>query len=237
MMNTDDLQKKLDEFVKNSDAFIASPNTIKHLQSEGLPIKSVFTTYHEYLDRLFEKKREEANRLVEKIPHLDDRIANSSIAALYEELKECFVMGINGASITMAIILFDVSAKYRLHKERVNKNPKASWRPIEDMLLKDVILELRKHNVVTDDEKDALLEFNRKIRNNYLHYNIQKLVKDMILAELPSVNVHTGVVTVEKEVRAAERPFLWFSAKKVLDRETVIELVSFCIAWVNKLSV
>jgi len=233
-MNDNDIQKKLDELIKNSDLFIASPNTIEQLLTKGLPIKSVFTTYKEYLDGLFTKKRQFANELIEKLPHLDESIANSSVTSLYEELKECFVMGIHGASITMAIILFDFAAKFRLHKERQKKNPNASWKPIEDLLLKEVIIELREHEAITEEEKLELLGFNKKIRNNYLHYNIQKLVKDMILSELPSVNVNTGEVTIQRDVKPAERPYLWFSAKKVLDKETVVDRVTFCVGWVNK---
>lgn len=34
---SDDIQKKLDELVKQSDLFISSPETIKRLKSRGLP--------------------------------------------------------------------------------------------------------------------------------------------------------------------------------------------------------
>lgn len=147
----DDVQKKIDELVKDSDLFIASPDTIAHIQKKGLPIKSIFTTYQEYLDKLFAEKRKRANELIEKLPHLDDGIANSSVAALYEELKETFVLGISGASIVLAILLFDLAAKFRLHKERVKKNANASWKPIEDLYLKEVIFELRDHNAISEE--------------------------------------------------------------------------------------
>lgn len=230
----DDIQKKLDEMVKNSDMFIATPDVIKNLQEKGLPIKSVLTTYQEYLDKLFAERRKIANELVDKLPHLDEGVANGTITSLYEELKECFVMGIPGASITLAIILFDIAAKFRLFDERKEENPKTSWKSIEDLHLREVIIELAGYSVITEDEKMELLEFNKEIRNNYLHYNIQKLVKDMILGELPSMNVDTGVVTIERNVQPAERPYLWFSAKRVLDRKTVILRVDFSIKWVNK---
>lgn len=230
----DAIQKKLDEMVKNSDMFIATPDVIKNLQKKGLPIKSVLTTYQEYLDKLFAERRKMANELVDKLPHLDEKIANGTITSLYEELKECFVMGIPGASISLAIILFDIAAKFRLFDERKKTNPEASWKPIEDLHLREVILELEDYRVITEDEKKELLDFNKEIRNNYLHYNIQKLVKDMILGELPSMNVDTGVVTIERNVKPADRPYLWFSAKRVLDKKTVILRVDFSIEWVNK---
>lgn len=57
----------------------------------------------------------------------------------------------------------------------------------------------------------------------------------MILDELKGVNVETGEVTIQRNVRPADKPFLWFSAKRVLDKNTVVDRVTFCIRWVNKL--
>ena len=230
----DRVQENIDELVKNSDLFIASPDTIEQMQQKGLPVKSVFTTYQEYLDKLFAEKRKQADEIIQKLPHLDDAIANSSVAALYEELKETFAFGISGASIVLAILLLDLAAKFRLHEENVKDNPQASWKPIEDLHLKEVIQKLREQEAITEDEEKELLDFNKKIRNNYLHYNIQKLIKGMILGELKGVNVGTGEITIEKNVDPTEKPFLWFSAKRVLDKKTVVERTSFCIKWVNK---
>lgn len=229
-----DVQKKIDELVKNSDLFIASPETIESMKKRGLPVKNTFQTYDEYLDELFKKRRAQATELIKHIPLLDESIANATVKSLYEEFKECFVMGINGASIVMAILLLDLSAKYKLYEVRKIKNTQASWKPIEDLLLAEVIKELRIYEAISDGEEKSLLAFNSKIRNNYLHYNIQKLVKDVIAGELPSVNVETGELTIEKNVKAAERPALWFFAKKVLDKQSVVDRTIFCIKWVNK---
>lgn len=228
-----DIKAKLDELVKNSNYFVASPDTIEQLKSLGLPIKSVMTSYKEYLDKLFEKRRNEANNLIDKLPLLNDKIANGSVSFLYEEFKECFLLGIPGASIVLSILLLDLSAKFRLFEERKNVNSKASWKPIEEMLLREVIIELRNFGVIDDDEEQDLLVFNRNIRNNYLHYNIQKLVKDMILEKLPSFDLKTGETTFMENVKASNYPMLWFSAKKVLDEKSVIIRSSFCVDYTN----
>ena len=230
-----EIQKKLDNLVKNSDLFVAAPDTIRQLQAQGLPVKSIFTTYQEYLDKLFAEKRQLANEIINKLPHLDQHIANSTISSLYEELKECFVLGIPGASITLAIILLDVACKFRLYDERKKVNNKSGWKSVEELHLREAIMELKTRKVITEIEKKRLLAFNKEVRNSYLHYKIQKLVRDMILAELPSVNIETGDVTIEKNVKPENRPFLWFSAKKVLDKQTVESRVKFCVNWVNKL--
>jgi hypothetical protein len=230
-----DVKKVLDDFVKNSDLFLASPDTFEQMSKKGLPVSKKVQSYSDYLDELFKKRREEADERVKSIPLLRETIVNAAITSLYEEFKECFVMGINGASIVMSILLLDLAAKYKLHEARKAKNDKASWKPIEDMHLGEVIKELRIHKAISEDEEQSLLAFNSQIRNNHLHYNIQKLVKDIIAEQLPSVNVETGEVTVEFNVRPAERPHLWFFAKRVLDKETLVDRTSYCINWVNKL--
>lgn len=224
-----ELQKKFDDLLKSSDYFIASPETIANTDS----IKKVVTSYNQYLDELFTKRRKVADELTKQLPHLDNQIANGSITFLYEELKECFLMGIPGASIVLAILLLDLATKLRLFKELRNENPQASYKSIENMLLREVILKLRDHGAITDEEEIELLNFNKNVRNNYLHYNIQKLVKDMTLKELPSVNFQTGEIKTEYNIKLTNRPELWFSAKKVLDRETVITRVNFCLHFVN----
>ena len=227
------LKEKIDELIANSDYFIASPETIAQMQSTGEPIREVVIPYKKYLDDLFEKRRKVADELVLQLPHLNKQIANGSVAQLYEELKECFVMGIPGASIVLAILLLDLSAKLRLFKERKKVEPESKWDPIEDMHLREVILELRDHGSISDKEEERLLIFNKEVRNNYLHYNIQKLVKDMLIAELPSINFQTGELKIEYNVKPAERPELWFSAKKVLDRKSLVIRVTFCLEFVN----
>lgn len=229
------LQKKIDELVKNSDYFIASPDTITQMHEIGEPVREVVTPYKQYLDELFAKRRKVADELVLQLPHLDNQVANGSVTFLYEELKECFVMGIPGASIVLAILLLDLAAKLRLFQERKTADSESKWEPIEKMHLREVILELRDHGAITDKEEAKLLEFNKDVRNNYLHYNIQKLVKEMILTELPSINFQTGEVKTEYNVKPADRPELWFSAKKVLDRQSLVIRVTFCLDFVNSI--
>lgn len=235
-MSTDDvIRKKMDELVSQSTILVASPETIEKLKAKGHPIKSSTITYKDYLDSLFDKRRKIADDLIKILPHLSDSIANSTISALYEELKECFAFGIPGAGITLALILFELACKYRLFEEWKKNDPNSKWERIEEIKLSTVIKGLRKHEVISDEERSKLDTFNLDTRNSYIHYNIQKLVKDMVIGELPSMNIETGEVTVLKDVNASKYPHLWFSAKRVLDQKTVVLIVSFCISWVNRL--
>ena len=230
----DNVQKKLDELVKQADYMIASPDTIESMKKKGLPIKSTFITYKEYLDKLFTNKRKISEELINKLPHLDDSIANSTVQSLYDELRECFVLGIPGAAITLALILLELALKYRLFEERKKSDPNSSWEEIEKLDFASTVSDLGKKGIITTDEKKRLDEYNIKIRNPYIHYNIYKLIKDSVLKELSSVDINTGEVTIHKNVRPADKPFLWFSAKKVRDRKEIIPLTNFCINWVNK---
>ncbi len=114
-----DLNDKLDELVKNSDYIISNPDTIKRLKEQGLPIKSVFTTYGNYLDKLFAERKKLASELIKDLPKLNDNLSNGTVSALYEEIKESFVMGIPGASITLSIILLEFGLKHRLYEKRL----------------------------------------------------------------------------------------------------------------------
>lgn len=220
--------------VKQSDFIIASPKTIESMKAKGFPIKSVHTTYKEYLDRLFTEKRKVANEVVDKLPHLDKGVANASVQSLYDEMRECFVLGIPGAAITLSIILLELALKYRLHEERVKDDPNSPWEYIERLDLTKVINELRKRKVITLDEKNKLDEFNSNIRNDYIHYKIRNLVKELVAAEVPSVNTESGEVTIHKNISALDHPYLWFSAKKVVGKKTVVSIADYCISWVNK---
>ena len=231
----DDLQKNLDELVKQSDLFVSSPDTIEKLKARGLPIKSIFITYREYLNKLFANKRKIADDLIGKLPLLDANIANATVQTLYEELKECFVLGIPGAGITLSVILLELALKYRLFEERIKDDPNSKWEHIEQIDFTRTVNDLFAKKVITKKEKAQLDDFNLDTRNPYIHYNIQKLVKDMILQELSSVNIETGEITKLKNVKPSEYPSLWFSAKRVLDKKTIIMVTTFCINWANKL--
>jgi hypothetical protein len=234
-MYSKDLQKKLDELVKNSDYIVSSPDTIEKLKAQGLPIKSVFTTYNDYLDKLFVTRRKLADSLIKELPILDADIANTTAQSLYEEIKETFVLGIPGAGITLSLILLELSLKYRLFDKRLEDDPNSSWDHIEMLDFTNAVSELYKKKIITKKEKNTLDEFNLNVRNPYIHYNIKKLVKDMVLSELPAVNVETGDVTIHRDVKPSNYPHLWFSAKRVLDKKAINQYVGFCINWANKL--
>lgn len=231
---TQQLKEKMDEMIKNTDYIVASPDTIEKLQQKKLPIQSNFITYENYLDDLFKEKRKKASELIKKLPLLDEKLGSATALALYNEFRECFVLGVNGAAITLAIVLLDYASKHKLFLEKKKTNPNAGWSSVEGLQLGETIKQLREAGVVNEEELAQLLTFNSKIRNSYMHYKIQELIKDMVILEIPSFNIYTGEVTLHKNVDVKTMPHLWFSAKKKRDAETVAEISAFCISWVNK---
>lgn len=232
---TKNLKEKLDEMVAYSDYIVANEETIERMQQKNLLAQSTFISYEDYLDKLFKEKKEHARELIKNLPLLDEKLGSATASALYNEFRECFVLGVNGAAITLAIVLLDYATKHRLFEEKRKLIPKVEWKSVEGLQLGDTIKKLKELKAITEDEKAQLLLFNSKVRNNYIHYKIRELIKDMVIFELPSINIYTGEVTVYKNVDVKTMSHLWFSAKKKLDRDTVSDISKFCINWVNRL--
>ena len=204
-----DLKDIFDKLASNSDYFIANPSAIEEVKKAGLPIKEKFITNEEFIEELFLKKKEQSKELLKRFPLLDTSIANSTIQALYEELRETFTLGIFGSAIILSLILLELALKYRLFKERLKSNPNTTWELIEQIDLGATIKGLEKAKLITLEEKKKLDEFSVTTRNPYIHYNIKKLVSDMILTELPAVELATGKITIHKNVIASEIPAIW----------------------------
>lgn len=234
---TDDIFKKMDDMVKKGVTyFVSSPATIAELRAKGAPIEEVFITNEEFLNRIFSETRILANDLVKIVPRLDKRVANATVSALYDDLLRAYVFGIHDHAINAAAKLLETSFKIRLHKEKLKSDPNSKWELMETIDLGGAINGLQRAGVITEDEKKELIAFNEDVRNPYTHHNLLKLIKKngITLAELPSVNIATGEVTVQTDVDPTNYPWIWFSAKRALDRATFVTKVDYCMKWVNK---
>ncbi len=235
---TDDsnkLQEILDELSKDATHIISSPSTIKQLQDKGLPIQSTFTTFEEYIDKLFTEKRRNALDLVKKLPQLDNAIASGVIADIYEEIRSSYALGIFTSTIINSILLMEFAMRDRLYKERLKHDPNSPWEDLEKLDMDALIQQLFKNSIITKEEKEKLVDFSKNFRNPYFHINIQKLTKGVVIARLPQINVATQEVIELKNVDASKHKFLWFAAKRFFDKYHVIGVVNYCVDWTNKL--
>lgn len=236
-MNEEDkrLNEILEAVSKGATHIVATPEDIKKLQERGIPIESKFISYEEYAENLFAQKKKDAVALLSKLPMIDLSIADGVIANIYEEIRSSYALSIFTSTIVNSILLLEYSMRARLFEERLKKNPKASWSKLEELTMGTLIWQLSGLKIVTKDEKKKLMDFNKNLRNPYLHINVHKLSKGIIIPKLPSVNVKTGQVTEMENVEVSKHKFLWFGAKKFFDKHNVQPILNFCIDWTNKL--
>lgn len=236
-MNKEDqkLEEILEGFSKGATHIVSDPETIKQLQDRGVPIESRFITYEEYAEDLFARKKKDAVALLRKLPKIDDSVADGVIESIYEEIRSSYALSIFTSTIINSILLLEYSMRARLYKERLKKNPNADWNKLENLTMGALIWQLFNQKVITKEEKTRLMNFNKQLRNPYLHINVHKLSKGVFISKLPSINIKTqGVIELEN-VDASKHKYLWFAAKKFFDKYHVQSVIDFCIYWTNKL--
>lgn len=236
-MNDEDrkLNEILEAISNGATHIVCDPETIKKLQERGIPIESRFIPYEEYVEDLFAKKKVDAVSLLRKLPKINDTIADGVIESIYEEIRSSYALSIFTSTIINSILLLEYAMRARLYKERLKKNPNADWSKLEELTMGELIWKLFNLKVITEEEKEKLMSFNKQLRNPYLHINIHKLSKGVFIGKLPSVNVNTQEVVELENVEASKHKYLWFAAKKFFDKYHVQSVIDFCVDWTNKL--
>ena len=175
------LEKALDEASKGATHIVSNPKTIKQLQAKGLPIKERFITYEEYFETLVADKRKHAVTLLRQLSLLDPSIANSVIAAIYEEVRASFGLGVFTSTIFNSILLLEYALRVRVFDERLKADPNSKWEHLEQIKMKSLIGELRKKGTIDKNGKEVLDDFNDNFRNPYLHINIHKMITSFLV--------------------------------------------------------
>lgn len=80
MNSKDDIQKLIEEASKGATVIVSTPDTVKKMQAQGVPIEEKFTTYEEYFEKLVDEKRKTAVALLKQLPLLDKTVGNGVIA-------------------------------------------------------------------------------------------------------------------------------------------------------------
>jgi site-specific recombinase XerC len=235
----DDTPKTFEELLTPNTTLTMNSETIAKLKAQG-KITERFITFEEHLEKMFEDilaGKDTANELIQLLPRLHPEVGSSVIVSMFQELERLFVLEFHSQSIDHATKMLEQAAKYRLWEEKLKVNPNAGWSAIEGLLLGQAIDELDKYGVLSADEYKELKTINKEVRNAYAHTKILELIKrhGLILEELPSMNVETEEIVIQKNVVAAENPILWAMAKRVLDRDTFVPRVQECMNWVNYL--
>jgi hypothetical protein len=224
-----DINQFLTDLASGSTHIIANPKTIKDLMAKGVKFDSPpYKKIEELVADLFEKRKEQALslKLFNNFPSVPD-IPTPTIISLYDEIRECILLGLNGAAISLSAILVEFSLKHSIVKfNKGNEYDKGEWERIENMELGLAIAEAKRLKIINKTWVELLEDFKDKLRNPYLHYNIKKITKDVVAGKTKKFDIATQKVT-EEDVLAEDNPVVWTLAKKFVDRDYVLHAFGF----------
>lgn len=234
-MDDQALAEIIKKMAKDSSFIVSSPDTIKQLQARGVEITTPPpVTKEQYLNELFNNRRDIADSVIDKLPK-PPQLANPAVQSLYHEITECILFGQYGAAITLSAILLEFVLKYKNVEKKGSSNELELWDYVEkDLSFMKAVKEAKGLGVITDEEEEKLISFKNSIRNPYGHYNIRKIIKDVIAGQTSILNTETGEVE-SVDLLAADNPPIWFSAKSFVDSQQVFEVFTFVDEWVKKI--
>ncbi len=224
-----DINALLESLVGDATQIVSGPGAIEELEKRGVVFdKQQLKTTEHFIDELFAKRREKALAIIKEFP-APPQLAIPTINSLYDEIRECILFGLNGAAITLSAILVEFALKHAI----VNHTKKGSdirykneWDRLEGKELGPVIKEVAELKIIGEEERKNLDRFRKETRNLYLHYNIKKITAGVVMKNAKRVDIATA--TVEKQdLTTEDNPIIWQSAKKFVDKESVLDVFTF----------
>jgi hypothetical protein len=224
-----ELEKAINKLIGSTTQIIVNPDTYKTMVAQGLPISQVEPApVEEYVPKLFETKKERALEIIKYLPPRNN-FSLTSCNALYDEIYECIIFGLNGAAITLCGILVEFALKqalYFIENGRSFEYRPALWDKFENMTLDPVIRRAKVSGLIDESMATKLISFKEDIRNPYNHYNIKKITRDVVASNVRILNIVTHEVeTVTLE--AKDSPMIHAQAKRVFDTEMVLPVLLF----------
>jgi len=222
---TKDLKRLIDELAKDSDRIIVNPKDLKKLIMQGLPIKEI---PEQTIDKLFEERKENALLKVKELPPLPEEV-QPAIQALYQEIRECIIFGLNGAAITMSSILIEYMLKHATFIKEAGGYQKADpkkWDEFENMELSSAINRAKKLGLLDSEMTERLHSFRAKIRNPYNHFNIKKITQNVVAEKVKLLDIKTREAK-EIDISAKDSPMIQAQAKPIVDKHYVMSVFYF----------
>ncbi len=233
----EDLENLMSRLIKEgADRIILNSGDIEELMRKGVKFdKTPEKSPEEYIDLLFAKRKENAISLLRNLPTLSS-IAAPTIRALYTEIRECIIFGLNGAAITLSGILVEYVLKYTtiVWEEGSHKYNPDKMDEFEKMTFNFAIDRAESAGLLTSEEKDKLTDFKNTIRNPYNHYNIKKITQDVIWPKVKKLNFKTLKIE-EKDIAAKDDLVIQAQAKPFVDAYKVLEVFKFADNIINML--
>lgn len=219
------IEKVIKKLSNNSDRIIMNQKDIEELKEQGLSFEVIPP---QTIDQLFEKRKENALFVINKLPSLPQNLP-PDIKALYQEIRECIFFGLNGAAITMSSILIEYVLKHTIYiKESggyVNADPE-KWDEFEKMELSPAIYRAQKIGLLDNKMFERLHSFRESIRNPYNHYNIKKITQNVVMKNVIQLNIKTGMVQ-KNDIAAKDSPRIQAQAKPFVDEHFVLDVFRF----------
>jgi hypothetical protein len=185
------------------------------VEESPLPLK-------DKIAQLFERRKKEAIEIINRLP-LPPNYDFPEINSLYDEINECVLFGLNGATITLCGILVEYALKRAVYfKECGYKfifKPEL-WDKFENLNLGQVIKRAEQKSVIDAPMKKKLNKFKDDIRNNYNHYNIKKIVTGIELKGVRILNTTTNTYET-KDLLVQDHPQFYSVAKQFIDKKLV----------------
>jgi hypothetical protein len=224
-MDIKKIEKLMAELSEGSNLLIANPKNIEELEIQGVPFKR---TPPQSIEQLFESRRKYANEKASNFPPLPPK-PEPAMEALYMEIMECILFGLNGAAITLSAILIEYALKHTTFiKESggYQKTDQSRWDKFEEMNLNDAIKCAKGAGLIDDEWAEKLHSFRDTIRNPYAHLNIKKITKGVIARKVKRLNLTTEKIEVV-DIPAKDNPTIQALAKPKMDEDYVFPVFYF----------
>lgn len=224
-----ELEELINETVRDTTQIIVNPDTFKKMVELGLPISFAEPIpIEDYINKLFDERKKQALKIVQRLP-VRSNFMLPSINALYDEIYECMIFGLNGAAITLCGILVEFvlkQATYFVENKRSFTYNSELWDKFENMTLGPAIDRAKDMNIINDIIEQKLKKFKDEIRNSYNHYNIKKITKDVVAKNVKVISVKTLKQEI-KDIEAKDNPMIHAQAKRYVDKMLVYHIFTF----------
>ena len=222
-----DIKQKLDSWVAGTNTIVASPDTIKKLQNQGLDFKTIPA---KTLDELFAEKKKAADERVPLLPPIPEELdLPHAVKSLYQEIRECIVMSLNGAAITLCGNLIEFVLKHvTFIKEQggYQNYDSDKWDTFEEMDLSAAIGRAKKNRLLESKMSKRLAEFRADIRNPYSHFNIKKITQHVVARKVKVVDIVSGAEDI-RDICAKDDPSIQALVKPKVDSRNVLNVFRF----------
>ncbi len=238
-MANESVKKQIKEAIAEGMTIHGNRRAQQKIRDWGVEIAdgSRIVPWEEFVEKLFsDGQQEKALQRARQLPELPD-IPLPSVIAIYREIIRGIILGTNGGAITLSSILVEYMLKFAAYKVEMGgfqKHDTSKWDEFEKTTFHPAIERAEKNGLLSDERKQSLIDFKKKTRNPYLHYNIKKITEGVVLRNVTRVNINTGETEV-LDLYADSDPTIQPDAKRFVDETKVLEIFTYANDFVKEM--